>query len=65
MDLAPNGLPYSRCAPAENEWTACSDLLARLVRRAAPPPPPPLPHHATTAPRRRVAPRNSPAAASA
>ena len=57
MDLAPNGLPYSRCAPAENEWTACSDLLARLVRRAAPPPPPPLPHtrHHRAAPPRRAA----------
>ena len=57
MDLAPNGLPYSRCAPAENEWTACSDLLARLVRRAAPPPPPHLPHtqHHRAAPPRRAA----------
>ena len=63
MDLAPNGLPYSRCAPAENEWTACSDLLARLVRRAARRRRPPATQHHRAAPPR--APRNSPAAAAA
>ena len=29
-DLAPNGLPYSRCPPAVNEWSKRSPLLARL-----------------------------------
>ena len=30
MDLGPNGLPYSRCPPVENEWTKSSKLLAHL-----------------------------------
>ena len=30
MDLGPNGLPYSRCPPADNEWTKLSRLLAQL-----------------------------------
>ena len=30
MDLGPNGLPYSRCPPAENEWTEFSRMLAQL-----------------------------------
>ena len=30
MDLAPNGLPYSRCPPAENEWCKSSPFLAKL-----------------------------------
>jgi hypothetical protein len=30
MDLAPNGLPYSRCPPAENEWSKLSPLLSTL-----------------------------------
>jgi len=30
MDLAPNGLPYSSCPPAHNEWCKFSPLLAHL-----------------------------------
>ena len=30
MDVAPNGLPYSRCPPIKNEWTERSALLAQL-----------------------------------
>ena len=30
MDLGPNSLPYSRCPPAENEWTKHSRMLAHL-----------------------------------
>ena len=30
MDLGPNGLPYSRCPPVENEWSKKSRILAQL-----------------------------------